>query len=168
MNDIDEDFDDLMGDEAPVRSRQKEEKPRRRRRNDVGGLSDTNLGVPEHAKDPNYEYRWINDTGSRRLHNKTVHDDWDVVTYDQTGQEMAPQDVGGGTQIARVAGTHEGGGPMRTYLCRKPKEFYEEDKAAEQARIDELEATIKKGPTEDANALESSHAYLPMGANQIG
>lgn len=151
---------------APVPNRRAEEvATSRRRRQDFGGLPNMKLAVHEGAKDPNYEYRIINDKPGR-IHQKTVMDDWDIVkTTEMNGHVDYAKQAGEGTPMAFMAGSMEGGAPMKAYLCRKPKQFYEEDKGKEQAVIDAKEESIKRGIVKgpEGQGLPQEVSYVPGG-----
>lgn len=119
-----------------------------------------NLAVTGH-KDPNYEYRWVNDDPGR-IHSLTVLDDWDRVTEDMLG-ERHEKDKGVGAGVERVVDKMSG---KRAILLRKPKEFYLADKAKEQVQLDELDATLRKGAAvnpESLQAKDPGKVYVPKG-----
>lgn len=150
------------------RSAKAEMKARRRRR-DVDSEEDRNmkLQVPDALKDSNYSYRWINDTAGGRIMDKTQADDWDLVTKEELSKEgYTVNSLDTGDQIKRVVGSQDGQ-PLYAYLCRKPKEYYEEDKKAEQAKIDEIEQQILRGQNSDPKGLGGPNSYVPDGANKI-
>lgn len=143
--------------------RQAEVQQRRRRRDDMGDDRFLKLAVPNELREPGFVYRWLNDTPGR-LENKTVHDDWDVVK-----QPVDPdKDNGEGTAVRRPVGVSPDGKPLYAYLCRKPEEFYREDKSKEQAQIKVQEDALKRGEVKGAEALTGPQAYVPGGRNQIG
>jgi hypothetical protein len=113
-------------------------------------------------KDPNFEYRWLNDTPGR-LESKTKLDDWDVVTTpaDPT------KDDGEGTAVRRPVGTTPEGKPLYAYLCKKPKHYYEADKTEEQKMIAAEEENLRRGEVKGADALTGPMAYVPGGRNTI-
>ena len=148
----------------PVRAgaRVEEERARRRRRDDMGDGRLRNLAVTGHM-DPNFEYRWINDDPGR-VHNLTKRDDWDVVTDDQLG-ERHEKDRGVGSGVERVVDRVTG---KRAILVRKPKDYFVEDRAKAQRRVDEIDQMIKRGHvpagTGDQQPLQpGSNAYVPAG-----
>ncbi len=138
------------------KARVEEERSRRRRREDIGDGRLSNLTVAK--KDPNYEYRWINDDPGR-VHALTVRDDWDVVTHEEAGERIE-KDRAVGSGIERVVDRATG---KRAVLVRKPKEFYIEDRKKLAASIDDLEQSIKRGETRGQDALTGPAAYVPAG-----
>lgn len=126
----------------------------RRRRRDTGPAAGMKLAVPEELKEPGYEYRWINDDG-RRIHAKTVLDDWDVVST------KAIEGQGEGTPVKRIVGKGEAGQPLHAVLCRKPKQFYQDDKAAEQRVIKQREDAMKRGAPPVPEGLSGPTTYIP-------
>ena len=145
----------------PVPKRVAETRRRRRRRDALGDEGRLKLSIAEAMKDSSYEYRWINDTLGGRVTAKTKLDDWDIVTTGEL-QDYAkdPRDMGEGTQVKRVVG-QAGSEPLYSYLCRKPKEFFEEDKQAKLGEITDIENQIRQGPLPDPNGLDMSHGYVP-------
>ena len=90
-------------------------------------------------KDPNFVYRFVNDTGSR------------IEQMKQAGYEIVEDDnliVGD----ARVSDPNQQGSSKRvvskdgtvSYLMRQKKEWYDEDQAAKQAHNDEIEQSMKQ------------------------
>jgi len=94
-------------------------------------------------KDPNYVYRFVNDTGSR------------IDQMKQAGYEIV-EDEGLIVGDSRVSDPSSQGSAKRviskdgtvSYLMRQKKEYYEEDQAAKQAHNDEIEAAMKKQASE--------------------
>ncbi len=144
-----------------VETRTDQVKRERRRRGDLTEDRNLKLSVPEHLKDPNYEYRWINDTSGGRIHMLTVADDWDVV------KDKGIEGQGEGTAVTRNVGTSESGKPARAYLCRKLKTFYQEDQQAKQARLLSTEEELKRGPAPNSPGLTSAEAYVPAGHKNV-
>lgn len=147
-------------------------KRERRRRSDTSATAGLKLHVPAEYLDENYEYRWINDDAGfgdegervgQRMHAKTVLDDWDIVTT-ATGVEGQ----GEGTPVKRLVGKGEAGKPINAYLCRKPKDWYREDKAKEQQRLKEREDEMRRGAAQGSDALKGPTSYIPEGGIRIG
>lgn len=134
--------------------RVEQERQRRRRRETLGDERNMNLAVTV-PKDPNYEYRWVNDRPGR-VHKLTVGDDWEIVN-DELRDE---KDRGVGTGIERVGDKRSG---QRVLLMRKPKDYCEEDRAAAQADLDEVDRSLGRGMHKSPEALSGSAAYVPEG-----
>lgn len=147
---------------AAVPVRAEEVQRQRRRRESLGDDRHMKLGVPEDKKDPNFTYRWFNETPGR-LESKTVHDDWDIVkeSVDPT------KDNGEGTAVRRPVGVTPEGKTLYAYLCKKPKDWYQEDKAKEQKLVNDIEEGLRQGEAQGAEALAGPHAYVPGGRNTI-
>ena len=114
-------------------SRAEESLGRRRRRNPAADYNGTflRLGIDPAYKDPNYEYRWINDDKGN-LQFWTQQDDWDFVenaAIASDGRNLNESDK----RIRRVVGKNQSGQPLYAYWCRKLKEWYDADQR-EQAR----------------------------------
>jgi len=93
-------------------------------------------------KDPNYVYRFVNDTGSRIANFQSAGyefvEDKDLVVGDS--RVFDPSDIGSGKRVTSNDGTV-------SYLMRTKKEYYEEDQAAKAALIDETEQAMKQEAT---------------------
>ena len=145
--------------------RQEEVKKERRRRGILGPERNLKLYVPEAAKDPNYVYRFINDRpGSDRVAKLTQQDDYEIVHQHQLlggyGSE-APAEGQPGTPVRRRVGS-DGGQPIYAHLVRKPKEYYDADKKAEQALITDAENVVLSGKRQGSNELSpADNAYTP-------
>ncbi len=89
-------------------------------------------------KDPNFEYRFVNDTGSRLANFKAAGyefvEDSDLVVGDS--RVFDPSDIGSAKSVTSNDGT-------KSYLMRIKKEWYEEDKKAKLEQIDEQERAMK-------------------------
>jgi hypothetical protein len=90
------------------------------------------------GKDPNYEYRIVNDTGDRVA--QFLDAGYEVVNAAdvQIGDRRVNQSSGEGS----VAQTAVGGG-LKGVVVRIKKEWFDEDQAAKQAQIDATEAATQ-------------------------
>lgn len=90
-------------------------------------------------KDPNFVYRFVNDTGSRVSNFQAAGyefvEDKDLIVGDS--RVFDPSDIGSGKRVTSNDGTV-------SYLMRIKKEYYEEDQAAKAAMVDETEAAMKR------------------------
>lgn len=103
----------------------------RRTRTPVADSLRSRMGVK--GKDPNYEYRWVNDTPGRIDSYKEA--EWEVVTDDNIvvgerrinapSQQGTPKTVAAGQGITAV-------------LMKIKKEYYDEDQAAKHAKVHQL------------------------------
>lgn len=146
--------------------RQQETQIRRRRRESLGDDRNLKLHIPEELKDKNFTYRFVNDRPGR-VRQLTVQDDWDVVDAAKLGADPEPEkNTAEGTVVNRVGDKVTG---ERMVLLRKPKDFFEEDKKAKQAKLDELDKAMRVGPAPNAEGIgPADHAYVPGGRNKIG
>lgn len=89
-------------------------------------------------KDPNYEYRWVNDVGNRLQRFK--EGGWDIVTDDihVIGQPVVDRPTKLGSTFTKSVG-----GQVTAVLMRIKKEWFEEDQRAKQQAIDDLEASTR-------------------------
>jgi hypothetical protein len=111
----------------------------------------TRLSVGE--RDPNYEYRWINDDKSR-VSALTKQDDWDVVQSDEEESHT------GASTVTRQVGTKASGEPLMAYLVRKPKKYADEDRAKRQAALDEQMSAIGQSKRGDAIQMGGGPGYV--------
>lgn len=144
----------------PEASRAATVKTERRRRRDDGPNAGLKLYVPEEAKDPNFEYRWFNDEPGRVLA-KTKQDDWDLVKPDEL------KGLADAERVIERGASGAGGQPRKAFLARKPKEYYQADKAKEQALIDAREESLKRGVAPSPEGLQGPTTYVPAGVNTI-
>lgn len=67
----------------------------------------------------------------------------------------------------RPAGTNETGGQRYVYLMEIPEEFYQEDQAAKQRPIDEIDAAIQGGVVNGADGKDEGAFYQPGEGSSI-
>lgn len=120
-------------------------KSERPKRTPVGGKRDI-LTVSN--KDPNYEYRWVNDTPGRIQ--RFIDGGWEVVNHEA---DVGSKVVDKGTRLGSAV-TKSVGGTITAVLMRINKEWYDEDQAAKQGNIDALEATMKQKSEADYGSLK--------------
>ena len=113
-------------DVAPSRSRESIERRRRKARgaNDLSHQMKLGVGF---ELDDNFSYRWINGgIDDQRLHDKCRTEqpgaDWSPLTSDG----LEPSDSTGSV-LRRAVGGANAAQAEYAYLCRKPKDLYEED-----------------------------------------
>jgi hypothetical protein len=135
--------------------------------------------IPEVALDlKNFVYRWIDDKPGR-LRNATKVDDYDFVTVAELGAEFNPENTDGESSehITMFAEESKGGKPIYTHLCRKPREFWEEDNEEMVMRREAMmEGRVYQGeedaPTGDGiprgSDLSRSVSYVPSGVKMGG
>ena len=143
----------------------------RRRRTDVSLEGRAPLDWPERLiADPRYVYHTFNDVGNR-MHSKTVQDDWDIVR-DVT--EPDPDGRAEGAQARKLVGSTKDGKPIFAYLCRKRKDWFDEDFRKRQRKLDEQDQQIKTGKIAGSSesgaaalSADSPHAYVPSGGLSV-
>ncbi len=123
-----------MANEKAIKQVRKERVP-------VGGPRNI-LTVAE--KDPNYVYRWVNDLPGRldifkKAGYEVVEDNLKVgdPTVDKSSR------LGSATTLVR--------GPSTLVLMRILREWYDEDQAAKQEELDDLEASMKPAEVDYGN-----------------
>jgi len=123
------------------RKASRDEGGRRRRRPMTGAT--LNMDVPEHMKDPNYVYRWVNDQPGRvrRLEEagyEAVIDEGIIASRLDDGTDRS-----NGTVIQAQADKNGTMGGMKAVLMRQRREHYDEDQAAKRAQIRKVEEAIQ-------------------------
>jgi hypothetical protein len=90
--------------------------------------------------------RWINDTADGRVQ-RAEDGGYGFVTADGTERIGEGQNGNSdlGSRISRIVGTKEDGTPLRAYLMAIDEEYYQEDQAAKQKEVDEIDAQIRSG-----------------------
>lgn len=131
---------------------------RRRRNTDALGGRRRRMAIDESQLDKeNFVYRFANDDDRGRIHQLTVQDDWEVVP--DRDAKIAANPQGDGSKVSFHAGTMERGASMQTVLLRKPKRYADEDYAARQRRIDEVETGLRQGNA--PGATDDGQIYVP-------
>lgn len=108
--------------------------------------------------------RFINDTDNGRIYDKTERDTWDFLTNDEVSDDQ--RNINPGSQrIARRVGTKEDGSPLLSYLCVKPRKWWEADRAKRAKPHEEMMAEIRDKPVKTSASKDLSddeeHAYIP-------
>ena len=102
-------------------------------------------------KDPNFEYRFVNDTGSRIANFQSAG--YEFVTDDELkvgdSRVFDPSDLGSAKCVTSNDGT-------KSYLMRTKKEYYEEDQKAKLAHVAETEGAMQKNSSQDYGTLKVS------------
>ena len=112
---------------------------RRARRGATGGIKQK-LAIPDNLRnDRDNVYRFVNDV-QNRIHDMMNNDTWDMV--DSDGSNVG---INKGKALQHYVGTADNGDPLTAYLMKKPRAFYNEDKASEQTGLDEKMNQIRAG-----------------------
>ena len=94
-------------------------------------------------RDPNYVYRVFNDTDGRIQHYEEVG--YEVVQEAaQLGDPTADSAAAVGSAVSKPVG-----GGVTGVLMRIKKEWYDEDQARKQKRVDASEETLRQAPKAD-------------------
>lgn len=125
---------------------------RRRRDGTLDRMSELTLAVPETVKEdhPDHTFRWVNDAGNR-MHRMTVRDDWDKV------DGVAPIPVG----------TDKEGKPIYAHLCKKPREFWDEDQRSRMTALKEQERGLLRAAKSDPQDNRSEDVSYVVPGNTI-
>ncbi len=142
-------------------SRDDEALPERRKRVDTATVGKRLAVNTAHLDFDKYAYRFINDAPAR-LFQMTQQDDWDIV--DAQGGAVKSDSTDLGNAVSVVVGTKPDGSPMRAYLCRKLRRFYDDDQKMKQTDLDEQLAQLRRG--NDASGQEQGD-YVPSGGIRI-
>lgn len=110
--------------------------------------------IPAEALDRNFVYRWIDDRPGR-LHMATKMDDYDFVKLDELGTAWSAYDAEGESDDrVRMIAEATGAKPVHTYLCRKPRDFWNEDNE---------EIVCKREAMMDGRVYHGEGGYTPEG-----
>lgn len=100
--------------------------------------------VLNNLNDPNYQYRWVNDTGTR-IHD-ALQGGYEFVTAEKAMEigvrDVVPTNTDLGTGVSMVV---ERGTGRRAFLMRIDRALFEEDQAAKQQKVDEIDNAIRSG-----------------------
>jgi hypothetical protein len=117
------------------------------------------LGIMGDQKNPDLDYRWINDNEKARIHVLTKQDTWDFVESDELGMDDRNADTKD-SRISRIVGTNKDGSPMRSYLCCKPKKWVEEDRARRRAPHRDIVSQIDRREVAKSLSSAGDKAYV--------
>ncbi len=130
-----------------------EKRVERKERIPVNGARDI---LTVRNKDPNFEYRWVNDTPGRLQ--RFMDGGWEVVTDDlQVGQKSVDSPSKLGSAITKNVGRSTVG-----VLMRVPKEWYDEDQMAKQDKVDALEASMQEDLRQGFIPGTRERGYIPQ------
>lgn len=99
-----------------------------------------------------YVRRFVNDKGNRLAELQEIG-----YTF---VEEQGIDTHGPGSRINRLAGTHEGGAPLKTYLMEIPEEFYREDLEDKDEALKEFDREISEG-RDPSGETDPRHSYRP-------
>lgn len=105
-----------------------------------------------YAQRPGYHRRWFNDVPGR------------IVDAQEAGFALV---VGEDKKnVSRPVGVNEAGGALIAYLMEIPQDWYDEDMAREQAKVDEVDRAIRRGGIEGEPGKDGR--YVPQTGIKIG
>jgi hypothetical protein len=110
-----------------------------------------------------YAPRWVNDVGDR------------INDFERAGYRFAEDDAvresAQGDQVAKrirkVVGTQENGEPMHAYLMEQKQEFYDEDQAAKNAKLDDIDEQLGRGIDQHGSPGDGGR-YVPAEGIKMG
>lgn len=146
---------------APRLDRATEVRTERRRKAGAVFHTGVQLGVDESKLDrANFAYRLVNDANGRVQ--QLEAQDWDPAP-----EQALVGSTGSGTVQSKHAGSIEGKA-FNAVLMRKPIAYHNEDQAAKQRPLDEMEEAIRRGQNHAADEPQlASGTYTPGGGNTI-
>ena len=118
------------------------------------------LSYPE---EEGYVMRWANDKNSRI--SDLLEKGWDHVTKEEGSAAPGDADVANevgqdlGTVVSKVVGAEDDGRPIKAYLMKVKKEWYEEDRRLKHEYLDSLEKQIRDGGSVGGKDVEKK--YIP-------
>lgn len=100
--------------------------------------------VLNQLNDPNYSYRWINDSGTRIA--DALNGGYEFVTAEKAGEvgirDVIPTNTDLGSGVSMVVEKASG---RRAFLMRIPMDMFLEDQAEKQRKVDKVDEAIKGG-----------------------
>lgn len=90
--------------------------------------------------------RWINDKGGR-VH-QALNGGYEPVFKDDrviAGESGNDRNSDMGSWVSQIVGTKEDGSPLRAYLMKIKREWYEDDQKAKQKQVDAVDEAIRGG-----------------------
>lgn len=123
---------------------------KRRPRASVGGFG-TKLSAPSRE---GYQRRFVNDTGNRIA-------EMEALGYTLV-EEPGVQSFDPGSRINRLAGTKDGGAPLKTYLMETPIELYQQGRSEMEEENAVVDRAIVTGK-DSAGGLTDRETYTPQG-----
>jgi len=144
-----------------VRKDRAEEVTTRRKKRGGGELTGHRLAVVSSQLDHNkFVYRWINNKPGR-IFAKTIEDDWEIVTSDG----IKDDGVDLGNKVSQIVGTAPDGSALLAYLCRKPKQYYDEDQAEKSVELDKQLEQMRRGQSRSGSVQGD---YIPHSGIKLG
>jgi hypothetical protein len=122
---------------------------RRAKRTTLGTRNILTVG----GKDPNFEYRIVNDTGDRVLF--LQNQDWEIV--EAADVQIGDKRLGNPATTSSNAEVSVGGG-IKAYVMKKRKDWHEEDQATKQEYVNQTEAATKE------QALNGTYGKINLNA----
>jgi len=148
---------------APRQDRATEVRSERRRKPGSVIHTGVQLGVDKSKLDEaNYAYRLVNDANGRVQ--QLEAQDWDMATDEK---DALVGSTGAGSVQSKHAG-HIEGKAFNAVLMRKPRKFHEEDQAAKQKPLDEMDEAIRRGQSHASTEPQlAAGTYTPGGGNTL-
>lgn len=150
--------EEMTEDRAPRRGRKPGREEGGRNRRVPLGTPESKLTVPQAQDDKEHEYRWINDKPGRLMRAQAAGYEFVEDPTMQVGTGSTNGNSGADSRVSRLVGKDERGHPLYAYLMKIKREYYDEDQAAKQKAIDEVENTIKRGRF---NEKAGDERYVP-------
>lgn len=142
-----------------VRKDRAEEVTTRRKKRGGGELTGHRLAVVSSQLDfINFAYRWINNKPGR-IFAKTIEDDWEVVTNDG----LKDDGVDLGNKVSQIVGSAPDGSALLAFLCRKPKQYYDEDQADKSRELDKQLEQMRRATNSGVQADYIPHSGIKLG-----
>jgi len=99
---------------------------------------------------PGFHTHWMNDYPGRL--EQAIQAGYEFVSRDEAvliSPDLAGDPVGSGTdlgsRVSLVVGEDKAGNPLRAYLMKIRLEWFQQDQADSQARVNEIDRTIRQG-----------------------
>jgi hypothetical protein len=121
------------------------------------------VGVPRLKLDggqrQGFVRRWVNDDGNRLQDFQAGGYEF-VMNQLPAGSDITARESTD-SRVSRVVGTKADGSPLTAYLMEIRRDWYEEDQAAKQKRLDDQESQMRRGEDSQGGAPGRDGRYVP-------
>lgn len=117
------------------------------------GVAKSKLSLDINELDPKFHYRWVNDEPGRIAY--VMSCGYVFVEPHEVGYESNTEN-----KVSFLGGDNRDGSKMNTYLMKQPMEYFLEDSAALQGKVDKIDEAITGGQIE---RQQGDGRYIPKG-----
>lgn len=114
---------------------------------------------------PGFHLHWMNDVPGRLAQAKqggyefVLPEETQVNSRDLAGDSTLSGSTDMGTRVSVVVGQDEHGNPLRAYLMKIREEWYKQDQADQQNRVDDIDMAMRQGKQSTGGA-DATNRYV--------